>query len=504
MNYRLILFFLMCTITNLHSQKINFDKGKVIKDRLFLRDKNEISLADNEGNFYAIRPQRSSGFFNNYHIEFFDDINFTERIEVKSTNKIKILKTFIKNGKIYVFIKEELKKGFSLKFDIIDINDKGKTEKEILTIFKKNKPSFYNSLEEDSYIYLDYTSNIILSIPVEENRKTYVFVKLLSQNLESISEHKIFADENLSSKFTRFLSTIQIKERIYFLFNLSLSKTERIYRLIELNNDGKNLDIPIPNNTYELIDTKVKNTQLVISGLYSKKVKGGFEGVTYYKIDLNSFSLIYQKQSLFNNDDVKKYFKGFFKNNRSLDIKGVFLDQNLNTYLICQFYIIRRQNIPIVIPIATIGSSVLISYNPIDIKFKLYDDLLVCKINSNGELNWEKSLEFQEVEKTSSRSNKKDSSIYAFLNDNTVNILVNGYINTKSKKVVIKQDKRFSKTNLYDIKINSEGTMYLKTVFSNKDADILFRAGQTVQSNDILYNLGQGNMTKQLLKIKAN
>lgn len=503
MKYKLALFFLWFAITNLQSQNIDFKKGEIVKDRLFLRDKNEISITDDTGNFYTIRPERSSGFFYNYFVEFYNDVDFTERIKIKSEKKIKILKTFIKNRKIYLFIKEELKKGFSLRFDIIDTQNKSKSQKEVLKVYKKSNPSFYKSLKEDSFIYLDNNANIILSIPVKEDKKTFVFVKVLSKKLETLSEHKIFADDDLSSKYTRYLSTIQFKNKIYFLFNLSLNKKDRIYRLIELKDENKKtLDIPIATNTYELIATKVKNSELIISGLYSKKVKGGFEGVTYYKIGLNTFSLNVQKQSVFKNDKIKNYFKGFFRNNRSIDIKNIFLDEDLNTYLVSQFYIIRRQSIPIGIPIATIGSSVLITFNPISIKYKLYDDLLMCKINNNGDLDWEKSLEFAEIERTSSRSNKKDSSVFAFFYENNINLLVNGYIKNNAKKVIIKQDKRFSKTKFYNVKIDSTGTMYLKTIFSNKDSDIIFRAGQTVLSDNILYNLGQGNMRKQLLKIK--
>jgi hypothetical protein len=127
--------------------------------------------------------------------------------------------------------------------------------------------------------------------------------------------------------------------------------------------------------------------------------------------------------------------------------------------VIGQFYVIQKQQVPIGIPIATIGSAVLITYNPINIKYKLYDDLLIGKINSNGELEWDKVLELRQTEKITSRSNKRDSSIFTFLSNNQLNIFLNGYINMKKEKLEVKQDKRLTKTTFYNISFNPKGTI---------------------------------------------
>jgi len=39
-------------------------------------------------------------------------------------------------------------------------------------------------------------------------------------------------------------------------------------------------------------------------------------------------------------------------------------------------------------------------------------------------------------------------------------------------------------------------------IFPNEDSEILFRAESSVKSNNDIYILGQGNMRKQLLKIR--
>ncbi|PWG06846.1 hypothetical protein [Polaribacter aquimarinus] len=500
---KFLLFVSVFICLNIFSQNTTIEKGEIIKDRLFLMDKNEITTSDEKGNFISVRPKKDNGVIHDYFIEFFDKLNFTERIEIKNINKIKILNVFIKNEKVLIFIKEEFDNQFSLRFDIIDIHSKNLIQKTVLKSDKKTSPEFYKSLEEDFNISLEFSSRIILTIPIIKDKKAYAFVKIFSESLEELNKYEVYSDSTLTHKSTKYLNTSQLNDKVYLLFNLTLNKDKKIYRLVELyNSKTKTLNIPIKNDIYELISSKIKGNQFIISGLYSKKRKGGFEGVTNYKIDLKSFSVSYQKQNVFSNTKVSNYFKGFFNKNRSIDIKDIFIDDNLNIYLIGQFYRIRKVSIPLVGVTAQISTSVFITYYPINVKYKLYDDLLICKINSNGKLNWDKVLYFKLTEKTLSKSNKSDSSIFPYLSDNKMNILLNGYVNEKKESILVKQDKRFSKTNFYNFNINEEGIISTNIIFSNKDAKIIFKAGKTVKSNNLLFNLGQGNMRKQLLKVK--
>lgn len=494
---------LLFVFASVSAQEVSITRGNIVKDRIFLRDKGEITTSDGNGNFVSVRPKKDNGTIYTYFVEFYDNLNFRERIEIINQHKVEILKIFLKNEKLYLFIREEYKKGFALKFDIINIKNKDKTQKEVLRADKETNPELYKSLKDDYNISLNYSSKYIVSVPVVKDNTLYVFTKVFSDELEELYQYKTYPDKVLPYKNTKYFSTSQFDNNVYHLFNVTLNEGKNLYRLIELNdNESRALDIPIKDNIYELVTSKIKKSNFIICGLYSMKRRGGFEGITYHNIDLESFSVSFQKLNTFSNNQVSKYFKGFFKNNRSLDIKNILIDENLNAYLVSQLYIIRKQTAPIGIPIATIGSSILITYNPINAQYKMYDDLLICKINTEGTLDWDNILEIQEIIKTSSRSNKNDSSIFSFLQENKVNVLVNGYVNPKAEKVVIKQEKRFSKTNLYNLKINEGGTMFLKKIFSYKDSEILFRAEKTTKSDNILYNLGQGNMRKQLLKIE--
>ena len=363
----------------------------------------------------------------------------------------------------------------------------------------------YRALKNDFEINLEYSSKVVLSFPVIEHKSLYAFVKVFSDELEELNEHKIFADKNILNKNVSFLNAAQHQDKIYLLFNLIYSKDKKTYILIELNSQ-KSLEVHIVEDSYELINSDIRATDYIISGLYSNHKEGGFKGFTHYTIDLDSFSLKSQQQTEFSNKKASKYFSGLFKGNRSIDIKDIFIDEQFNTYVVGQFYFMRKEHVnagfPVGFPIATFsfGSlSVFITINPAK-SYKVFDDILIGKINTKGELLWDTILELRQTEKINSKYNKKDSSTYTFFDGNQLKILMNGYINMDKEKLIVKQDKRFSKTNLYAIKINPNGKIIPEILFAN--SDVIFIAETAVKSKENIHILGQGNMRKQLLKIK--
>jgi hypothetical protein len=302
-------FFSIFICLNIYSQNITINKGEIIKDRQFLMDKGEITASDNLGNFISIRPHRNNGALHNYFVEFFSDLTFTNRIEIKTQNRSKILDVFILNKKVHVFIKEEFEKGISLRCDIIDIESKTKTQKNLYKIDKETSSEIYKALKNESNISLEHASQIILTIPVIKDKMKYAFVKVFSNELEVLSQHNIYPNKALSYKNIKFLKTSIYDNKIYLLFNLVNEKKNKTYKIIEINNGNeKTLDIPIELDTYELIDAKINNSQFIISGLYSKQKRGGFQGFTYYNIDLESLTVSSQKHNPFLNKKAITFF----------------------------------------------------------------------------------------------------------------------------------------------------------------------------------------------------
>lgn len=506
MNNKLLLILFILSPSFIFSQYATINKGKIIKDRQFLIDKTEITACDDNGNFISIRPHRINGSLRNYFVEFFNDLDFLERVEIKTDNFTEILEVFIKNEKAHILIKEYNNEKATLRFDLFDLKGKSHVRKNLLKAEKKINKELFNTLKHKSSISINHENDYVLSYTLANDKTIYTCIKSFDKNLNALSSHEVYPDKNIHRKHITFLNVTQYNQKTYLLYSILNKNKESYYQLTEFfDNKSRNLVIPIESDTYQLINTKISGENFIIGGLFSKRKKGAFEGYSYYKVNLETFSLFSKQSSNFISEDAKKYFNGIFKRNRSIDIKDIIIDENLNIYLVSQFYSIRKQYSPIGIPIASFATSTFtafISFNPINVSYKVYDKILISKINTNGELIWDKILEMRETQKINSKSNKKDSSYYAFLDKNQLSILINGYIDIKKNKLIINQDKRNSKTNFYTIKVSPNGELTPETIFPNADSDILFRAENSIRFNNSIYNLGQGNMRKQLLKLE--
>ncbi len=502
----LVILFLFFGINFGITQQI--EKGEILKDRQFLIDKKEMTASDEYGNFIAIRPHRINGTLRNYYVESYIDLNFQYRTEIETENDTDILKVFILNRKAHVLIKERDGNSISLRLDIYDIANKSLTRTSLLKVNKEENKPLFKALRNDYYIDLNVSEYLILNLPVVEDKLTYAHVQVFDQDIVELRNFKVFADESTSHKNTSFLNVKYLNKTLYALFQLNDEDNDnlRYYRLIELTQQGKrNLDIQIPENSYELINSKINNDHMIIAGLYSRFKRSGFEGFTYYSVNINTFEIEAQKQTPFFNEAASNYFKGLFTGNRSIDINNLFIDDQLNTYIIGQFYILRENSAPVGIPIASFSAgsvSVFITVNPVNYTYKVFDDILIGKISPQGELSWDNVLELRRTEKITSKSNKRDSSSFICFANDQLNIFVNGFIDPEKSKLILKQNKRLNKTNFYNIIVNPHGGIKPTIVFPNEGSDIIFRAENAINSNGIIHILGQGNMRKQLLKLQ--
>ncbi|MCT4629860.1 hypothetical protein [Winogradskyella sp.] len=486
------------------SQQVH--KGSVIKDRQFLIDKKELTASDSLGNFVSIRPHTINGTLRNYFVELYENLDFTNRIEIETKGDTDILKTFLYNGKSYVFLKEKNGKTISLILNSIDIKTKKISSQLLYSVSKEEDSSIFKALKNNFFIDLDIASEITLSFPVLNNKVNHVIVKIFSKDLQLKSTFTISPNASKSYKNIKFLTTMRFDDKIYTLFQVNNSEDDNFYELIKTsNNKTQSLKIQIPSKSYELINSKIKNNHFIISGIFSNVKKGGYKGFTYYNIDLNTFTLNSSKQSLFQNKKAETYFSGFFKDNRSIDIKDIFINDALETYIVGQFYIKKRQSLPVGMPIASFSFSGFAGYitiNPISTSYKVFDDLLIGKIKANGSLEWDNLLQLRQTEKITSKSNKRDSSTFTFFANEQINILINGFIEEKKGRLFVKQDKRPNKTNFYNITVNPYGGISQNIIFSNANSETIFRAENSIKSNNIIHILGQGNMRKQLLMLK--
>lgn len=502
------LLFGLCLLLPLLAFSQAIEKGTIIKDRQFLIDKGELTANDSLGNFVAIRPHGTNMNLRNYYVEFFENIDFTERIEIETQNETNILDVFILNRKAHVFIKERDGKSISLRLDVIDLKTKECSRKTLIETDKKTDKALFKALKANYFINLEQTANLVLNFPVVEDELTFAYIKVFSHDLEAIDQINVFADQEISHHNTNFLNAKFINNKMYALFQLNdrNEDNKRFYRLIERPLERERfLDVEIPIDSYELINSKIKDNHLIVAGLYSHSKKGGYEGFTYYRINLETLEVEAQQQSEFHNDKAKNYFTGWFTGNRSVDINAVFIDDDLNTYIVGRFYELIKESVPIRIPIAYIavgGISAFITVNPISYDYKVFDNIVICKIDSQGSIAWDNLLEFYQTEEITSKSNKRDSSTFSFFANNQINIFTNGLMYLDEDQLIVEQDKRLNKTNFYNIKINQSGALDPTVIFTNLDSELIFKAEGSVKSNSIIHILGQGHMRKQSLKLE--
>lgn len=505
MNFRILkTFFLFFSISSL-AQHNSIYKGEIIKDRQFLIDKNEMTACDDKGHFVSIRPHYVNGTLRNYYIEYFDDLNLTERQEIETENFTDILDVFIKENIAHVLIKERTNKSITIKFDLFDLNNRKRTSKKLIDVLKETDKHLYKSIDKSNSITLNYDLGYLLSIPFEKDKKIFTYLNFIDSNLNSTSAKIISPQTMVRSKNISYLNTAFHNGKAYVLFNVTDSDNGNFYNLIEVSEHGaKEEVIPLKRDTYELVNIQITDENYIICGLYSHQKEGAFEGILYHKLKLNTLTIVSSEFSEFKTKEAQEYFRGIFKTDRSIDIKNLFIDANDNIYLVGQCYKLRKHVAPVGIAFASfaIGSTVAyLTYNPISTTYKVYDDILISKLNENGKLIWDKVIELRETEQIESKYNQKDSSYAAYLENDQLNIILNGYINPKKDKLIIQQDKRNSKTNFYNINISEEGLLTPKILLKNSESEILFVAERSLMVNKKLYNLGQGNMKKQLLQL---
>lgn len=506
--FALLFFFSL----NNYAQDITFDKGEELKDRLYIRKK-EMTTVDEHGNFISVRPKYLNGVIDNYYIEFYNKLNFEKRVEIETTELVRIVKIFSLDNKAYVVKKEINRDYVDVIIDDINVKQRTVSQKSILKVFKKDNENLFKALRRDQ-IDIEYDSNIVITFPVREEETTHALVNTFDKNFDKIAEDKVYPDKQLSPKKINYLKTlIGNEDTFYLLFNIENKDKNNLYKLVQLkNSETKTLDIPIENDVHELINSKIKDDNYLISGLYSKKEEKRYEGYTHYNINLKDFQLSNKAHKPFVSETVKSNFEGFFKKKRHIDMNNIYIDDNLNTYLVGQLYIKRKQTMAMPFSPFAITAEVFqiasvvgyVSFNPMGAlapSYKIYDDLLVTKISPEGNIVWDNLLEFQKTKSIRATSNHRDSSYFTYFKNNEVNLLLNGSIDTSKNTLEVKQDKRKNKTNFYNITISKNADISSEILFPNEDSKMLFRAEKAKKANDKIYILGQGNMRKQLLKI---
>lgn len=500
----LSIFFLGLWITSAGQESRNIQKGNINKDRYFLNKKVEIPIVDDDGNYIAVRPH--PGLYNTeYAVEFYSDAALEERIVFETDKDTEILDCFYSSGEVLVLKHVYYRHDASLRVDHINKSTGDKHEEVLLSSNRKEEKDFFKYFEafQNSYVLLD--DRLIITIPfINTEKQLAIKTVVYDYRSRSTTIESFVPNQSLSRKEISYLNTFVYKGRVLSLFSVTSEEIGNSYQIFDMESGTKLTEGPIAFGQFDLINTRIDGDILNLFGLFSYKKRMRFDGYTHYKFDLAEMKFLGNKSTDFRNEDVVNYFSGFLIKKRRIDINNIYSDSEGNFYIIGQTHVVRRQAVPVAIPIAafTVGSvAIFISVSPPGPAEKIYDDILIAKLDSNGNLLWERLLELGRTTAIKQTDNKRDSSFFTYFEDDKLHILMNGYINQNRNKLVVKQDKGMNMTNFYDISLDPEGALNTNIIFPNEDSEIIFKANNTIIQDGVMYNLGQGNMRKQLMKV---
>lgn len=494
------------------SQNDLVELGQEKKDGQYLIDPSQKSAIDSKGNFICIRPHHVNGALRNYFFESYDGLNFKQRTEIETSDDFStttsIEKVFLVNAKAYVFLK--IKKGgqVSIRTDIIDVNTNSVTTKNVLEINKQQDKNLFKGLTKNEILINKSQSGFVLSVAGSNKETGYCFIKVLDSALNTTLEKKIYPDKALGSKNLQFLNLDINKDDLYLLYSSRVKEQTNYILTRIIDSQEKKIVVNKKADHYELIQTNFSNNNFIISGLYSKKNDSRYLGYSLFKINLDQMQVAHKSYTEFKNEDHKKYFTGLFKARRGIDLKNIFIDELGDIYITGQFYERFQQQIAGASGLlVSVIADAFASYFPQE-EEKMFEDIFVTKINSKGEIVWEKVINMRsttKIEKTDTR----DYNYFSLMQNKKLTLFLNAKIDTRLNKktnkpeLFVKQGKRKAKTGLHKLVFGENGDLNTYEVLSNDDSNVIFKTSKFLKNDDSnIYVLGKGNRRRQLLKMK--
>lgn len=223
-------------------------------------------------------------------------------------------------------------------------------------------------------------------------------------------------------------------------------------------------------------------------GYYSKDKVFGIKGVSQFSIDKNTLSILDRKKEALPTkvfEDLYGYRNAKSKKDSELtsfNLDYILEDEKGNTFLIAEeFYVVQ-----VYVSNGMYGGYYITTYH--------YDDILITKLDPNGNLKWGRSI-FK-------RANKP--SYNAFLKDDKLFILLNS-----GKKLTDKKDGRlkvskgwFESTSLYAFIYDNDGNLEYEKIQDNKDKTMYSPyLGSYNNGKFVMYNHSRGR--KQIMVLSS-
>lgn len=518
-----ILITLVLIAFSANSQDVSITKSKIFKDSK--KDSSlEYSLEDSNGGLITIRAFYS-GFakkLKGYYIQHFNSkLELLKEVEYEVDNN-SIKNAFIEDNKLYLIENNVDKKENKISFNAVsaDLDKFEFTTKEILFLSEDNQKKYFGVIVFPFMIsnLSQYDSNHAGEVVMSANNN--YFVINFDINNKDKETHKIFVFNNNFEKTYDQLIQKNIKDKyfdydsididdndgtVYFLgksFENESRKSKKkgktnyhfeIYRIdsigqsnISFKNDNKFI------SSLELIKSKNK---LACVGFYGKKDESKINGVSLFNLNPRTLEIQKEKFTPFSDQFLTdKYGSKEGKKERkqekgikNMDFKSLNIMNNGDIVLNAEeFYITTHTSMS-----SNGGMRTYTVYH--------FDDIISLRLNKDGNLKWARNINKRQTGFSNSSytsiSVGEDSYFFINCSDNIKRL--------SADRIAFKQTKA-KKSNLYVIRINSNGNFDFKKLIDDKESKVYYKVsnGNINLDNQTVIVTGKRKTNSRILKLK--
>lgn len=263
-----------------------------------------------------------------------------------------------------------------------------------------------------------------------------------------------------------------------------------VFELTKIGVDSKKSQTIETNENYiNSLKLTFHNNELICLGFYSDLQDYKYKGISYFKLDATTLSLLISKFNLFTEQFmIDKYGENKDKALKFLSFRKLFFTSTNDLVFNAEEEFTTTSG----------GGGAM---NGGARSYQNFDDIVSAKLSSDGDLIWARN-----INKNQAVSDEDDSfiSYSSMIKDNETYF----FINTGEKIKKLKNDRiefgqvRKNKSNLNVIRINTNGDFDYKEILDNENSPVPFMVskGAVIEANSILF-LGRKGSTKQLLKV---
>lgn len=490
----LILFFFIQNV-NCQSSYFNVKESQKYKNQYI--STTVLSVNTNESNYTVIA--RSA--MNNLIFETFDENAQGKKILINPLERKEVFvgKLFYDN-KVKIFtVHSPSKLDRILNCHIYDVENNIYKKIELFKTTVKKKNSLFsgrNKRQTNFAISPNENFIAIATDDIKKNSNSYLIHVFNAQSLKLIYSKKYYSNPEKYFKFSDMVVDNQGKVysigKEYFEGKREKKANKANYSFIlsKINEDKVNTKrIELDENEY-IQDLKMtfKGNSLNLIGFYSEKNEYGIKGVGQFKINVSDLTILNKKKSKLPIEIYEEIYGKYNAENKkdreltSFDLDYILEDEDGNTFLIAEEFFITQTYMPN----GMNGGYSVTTYH--------YDDILIIKFNSDGDLIWGRSI-FK-------RSNSP--SYNTFIKDGKLHVVLNS-----GKDLTKKQDGRlkvskgwFESTALYDFVYDEEGNVVHEKIQDNKGKPkyIPYR-GNYKNGKFVMYN--HSKESKQLMIMES-